>query len=59
MPNNRRLTKKTIKGKESVHPGSRKGEQAGWIFVRSRVLWGVGSLEGCVGHLLTPGQLGS
>ena len=28
MPNNRRLTKKTVKGKEGLHPGSRKGEIA-------------------------------
>jgi hypothetical protein len=26
MPNNRRSTLKKIKGKETVHPGSRKGE---------------------------------
>lgn len=26
MPNNRKTTMKKIKGKEGVHPGSRKGE---------------------------------
>ena len=40
MPNNRRLTKKTIKGKDGLHPGSRKGiyglyEGAGLLLIAS------------------------
>jgi hypothetical protein len=54
MPNNRRLTKKTIKGKDSVHPGSRKGGPA------SRGLPcppGHSGREEAVAQLLTPRQL--
>jgi hypothetical protein len=28
MPGNRKITHKAIKGKEGIHPGSRKGELA-------------------------------
>ena len=31
MPNNRKITKKTIKGKEGLHPGSRKGAVQGLV----------------------------
>ncbi|WVR06232.1 hypothetical protein IAU60_003262 [Kwoniella sp. DSM 27419] len=35
MPNNRRLTKKTIKGKEGLHPGSRKAAQLTRVHLRT------------------------
>ncbi|RSH89268.1 hypothetical protein EHS25_002380 [Saitozyma podzolica] len=38
MPNNRRLTKKTIKGKDSVHPGSRKAGQLNRVHLRASKL---------------------
>lgn len=40
MPNNRRITKKTIKGKEGLHPGSRKAAQLTRVQLRVEKLKG-------------------
>ncbi|OWZ61006.1 translation machinery-associated protein 16 [Cryptococcus neoformans Bt85] len=40
MPNNRKITKKTIKGKEGLHPGSRKAAQLTRVQLRVEKLKG-------------------
>jgi translation machinery-associated protein 16 len=38
MPNNKRKTAKTVKGKDTLHPGSRKAGQMDRILLRSEKL---------------------